>query len=83
MADLGPWLTFAPSWGPATDGPPRPAPSNALATGFATGCAYSLAEFDADGLVAGLELEHRFATWGLRRWHPDADWAVTLLRRRP
>ena len=58
-------------------------PDGALVTGFATGRSYSLAEFDADAVAAGLELEHRFATWGLRRWHPNADWAVTVLRPRP
>ena len=58
-------------------------PDGALVAGFATGRSYSLAEFDADVVAAGLELEHRFATWDLRCWHPDADWAVTVLRRRP
>ena len=58
-------------------------PDGALVTGFPTGRSYSLAEFDADATAVGLELEHRFATWDLRRWHPDADWAVTVLRRRP
>ena len=57
-------------------------PDGALVTGFATGRTYSLAEFDADATAVGLELEHRFATWDLRRWHPHADWAVTVLRRR-
>ncbi len=57
-------------------------PDGALVTGFATDRTYSLAEFDADATAAGLELEHRFATWDLRRWHPHADWAVTVLRRR-
>jgi len=58
-------------------------PDAVLVAGFATGRIYSLAEFDADATAVGLELEHRFATWNLRRWHPDADWAVTVLRRRP
>lgn len=57
-------------------------PDGALVTGFATGRAYSLAEFDAEAVAVGLEREHRFATWDLRRWHPDAGWAVTVLRRR-
>jgi ribosomal protein S18 acetylase RimI-like enzyme/2-polyprenyl-3-methyl-5-hydroxy-6-metoxy-1,4-benzoquinol methylase len=40
----------------------------------------ALAEFDAAVAAAGLELEHRFATWDLRRWHDDADFAVSVLR---
>ena len=32
---------------------------------------------------AGLELEHRFATWDLRPWHGDADFAVSVLRTPP
>ena len=30
--------------------------------------------------MAGLHIEHRFATWDLRAWHTDADFAVTVLR---
>ena len=40
----------------------------------------ALAIFDASVAAAGLELEHRFATWDLRAWHPDADFAVSVLR---
>ncbi|MHB8452119.1 MAG: class I SAM-dependent methyltransferase [Mycobacteriales bacterium] len=43
---------------------------------------YSLSELDAHAGDAGLELEHRFATWDLRPWHPGATFAVTVLRRR-
>ncbi len=42
----------------------------------------SLAVFDAAVVGAGLRIEHRFATWDLRAWHPDADFAVTVLRHR-
>ena len=31
---------------------------------------------------AGLVLEHRFATWDLQPWSDEADFAVTVLRRR-
>lgn len=54
-----------------------------LVTGFATDRPYSLVDFDADAAAAGLELEQRFASWDLRPWLPGADWAVTVLRRRP
>lgn len=40
-----------------------------------------LVQFDAAVADAGLEVEHRFATWDLRRWHDDADFAVSVLRR--
>lgn len=49
--------------------------------GFGTGRGYALADFDAHSEAAGLTLEHRFATWDLRPWHPDADFAVTVLRK--
>jgi hypothetical protein len=29
---------------------------------------------------AGYDLEHRFATWDLRPWRADADFAVSVLR---
>lgn len=37
-------------------------------------------EFDADVAAAGLRIEHRFATWDLRAWSDEADFAVTVLR---
>jgi hypothetical protein len=36
--------------------------------------------FDRAVTEAGLRLEHRFATWDLRAWHDDADFAVSVLR---
>ncbi len=42
-----------------------------------------LADFDRAVAGAGLEVEHRFATWDLRAWHEDADFAVTVLRHAP
>ena len=50
--------------------------------GFGLDRGYSISEFDTQACVAGLELEHRFATWDLRPWHDDAPFAVTVLRRR-
>ncbi|WP_326564122.1 class I SAM-dependent methyltransferase [Micromonospora peucetia] len=56
-------------------------PDGVLAVGFGTDRGYPLTGFDADTLAAGLRLEHRFATWDLRPWRDDADFAVTVLRR--
>lgn len=40
----------------------------------------ALDQFDRHVADAGLRLEHRFATWDLRAWHDDADFAVNVLR---
>jgi len=39
-----------------------------------------LDEFDHDVEKAGLRIEHRFATWDLKAWNDEADFAVTVLR---
>lgn len=49
--------------------------------GFGVDRGYALADFDAHSAAAGFGLEHRFATWDLRPWRDDADFAVTVLRR--
>ena len=49
--------------------------------GFATDREYTVADLDRDAAAAGLILEHRFATWDLRPWRDDADWAVSVFRR--
>ncbi|MBK9738798.1 MAG: class I SAM-dependent methyltransferase [Actinobacteria bacterium] len=41
---------------------------------------YDMAAFDRHVQGAGFSLEHRFATWDLRPWHDDADFAVSVLR---
>jgi 2-polyprenyl-3-methyl-5-hydroxy-6-metoxy-1,4-benzoquinol methylase len=41
---------------------------------------YAIADFDRDASAAGFALESRFATWDLRPWHADADFAVSVLR---
>lgn len=41
---------------------------------------YEIADFDKHLAGAGFTLEHRFATWDLRPWRPDADFAVSVLR---
>lgn len=55
-------------------------PNAPMVVGFGVDRGYSLAAFDADIDQAGLAVEHRFATWDLRAWHDDADFAVTVLR---
>ena len=54
-----------------------------VVVGFGTDRGYDLAHFDADVVSAGLRLEHRFATWDIRPWASDADFAVSVLRWRP
>lgn len=52
-----------------------------LVLGFHVDRHLSLQDFDRYVTEAGLRVEHRFATWDLRAWHDDADFAVTVLRR--
>lgn len=52
-----------------------------VVTGFGTDRGYALTDFDAHCAAAGLVLEHRFATWDLRPWRDDADFAVTVNRK--
>jgi hypothetical protein len=56
-------------------------PDGGVVAGFGTDRGYALADFDAQCAASGLVLEHRFATWDLRPWVPDAPFAVTVLRR--
>lgn len=55
-------------------------PGGVAVVGFGTGRGYALDAFDAHLVAAGFTLEHRFATWDLRRWHDDAEFAVSVLR---
>lgn len=55
-------------------------PDAPIAVGFGRDRGYSIEEFDADVALAGLTVEHRFATWDLRPWNPSAGFAVSLLR---
>lgn len=41
---------------------------------------YELDAFDDDLVTAGLELENRFASWDIRPWTTEADFAVSVLR---
>lgn len=56
-------------------------PDGFAIVGFGTDRGYPLIDFDAAAATTGLRLEHRFATWDLRAWHDEADFAVTVLRK--
>ncbi|PZF83538.1 class I SAM-dependent methyltransferase [Jiangella anatolica] len=57
-------------------------PDGFVIVGFHVNRHLALADFDRYAEDAGLRLEHRFATWDLRAWHDDADFAVSVLRHR-
>ena len=54
-------------------------PDSFTVVGFHTD-RYEMGEFDKHLAGAGFALEHRFATWDLRPWRIDADFAVSVLR---
>lgn len=56
------------------------APDGFVVTGFHTDRELSVADFDRAIEISGLRIEHRFATWDLRAWQPDANFVVTVLR---
>jgi SAM-dependent methyltransferase len=58
-------------------------PDGFVVTGFHVNRELALDAFDRAVTEAGLRLEHRFATWDLRAWHDDADFAVSVLRTDP
>ncbi|WP_298326534.1 class I SAM-dependent methyltransferase [Haloactinopolyspora sp.] len=55
-------------------------PDGFVIVGFHVNRHLALDDFDASVREAGLHIEHRFATWDLKAWHDDADFAVTVLR---
>ena len=55
-------------------------PMGFVVVGFRPGEELAVDRFDECVAEAGLRVEHRFATWDLRPWHDDADFAVTVLR---
>lgn len=57
------------------------APDAFLLVGFGADRGYAVEDFDVHLRDAGFNLEHRFATWDLRPWTPDSDFAVSVLRR--
>jgi SAM-dependent methyltransferase len=56
-------------------------PDGFLVIGLGTDRGYPVDRLDADAAAAGFVLEHRFATWDLRPWRDDADFAVSVLRK--
>ena len=57
------------------------APAGRLVVGFGLDRGYPLAAFDEHCRAAGLTQEHRFATWDVRPFGADSDFAVTVLAR--
>jgi len=57
-------------------------PDGFMAIGFGVHRQLSLEDFDTAISEANLDLEHRFSSWDLRRWHDDADFAVSILRKK-
>lgn len=53
----------------------------ALVVGFGMGRTMTIPEFDVHVAEAGLRVEQRFATWDLKPWAEDSDFAVSVLRR--
>ncbi|NEE00492.1 class I SAM-dependent methyltransferase [Phytoactinopolyspora halotolerans] len=58
-------------------------PDGFVIVGFHVNRELALADFDTYVTDAGLRVEHRFATWDLKAWHDDADFAVSVLRHQP
>lgn len=54
-----------------------------VVVGFGLDRGYPLTDLDVHADAAGLDREHRFATWDLRPFDHDATFAVTVFRRRP
>lgn len=51
-----------------------------LVVGFHTNRHLTLDAFDAAVAEAGLRLDLRLASWDIRPWTPESDWAVSILR---
>ncbi len=56
-------------------------PGGLAIIGLGTDRGYPTATLDNDAVAAGFVLEHRFATWDLKPWRDDAEFAVTVLRK--
>ncbi|MCG7284569.1 methyltransferase domain-containing protein [Cellulomonas sp. ACRRI] len=55
------------------------APGGRLVVGFGAGRGYAFDALDLDAREAGFGVQHRFATWDLRPFGPDADFLVAVL----
>lgn len=51
--------------------------------GFGLDRGYSLEAFDRDSSDTGWFIDQRFTTWDVKRWEPDAGFAVTVIRPEP
>ena len=58
------------------------APGGALIAGFSLDRGYGVEQYDAEATAVGLTLEARYATWDGSAWTEDADYAVSVHRRR-
>jgi SAM-dependent methyltransferase len=56
-------------------------PDAVLVAGWGTSKGYAVEAFEAHCRAAGLVVEHRFATWDLRPWTPESDFAVVVSRK--
>jgi SAM-dependent methyltransferase len=54
------------------------APGGRLVAGFSVDRGYSIDDWNADTVAAGLELAERFATWERDAWVPGAAYAVSV-----
>lgn len=55
-------------------------PDGVVVVGLGLDRGYPTADMDRDAARAGLLLEHRFATWDLRPFRTDSDFAVSVFR---
>ncbi len=55
------------------------APGGRLVVGFGAGRGYAFNSLALDAREAGLQVQHRFATWDLRPFEPDSDFLVAVL----
>ena len=54
-------------------------PGGRLVVGFGAGRGYAFEQLADDARAAGLRIQHRFSTWDLRPFEPDADFLVAVL----
>lgn len=50
-----------------------------IVVGFGMGRTLTVEQFDEHVAAAGLRVEQRFATWDIRPWTPESDFAVSVL----
>jgi SAM-dependent methyltransferase len=54
-------------------------PGGRLVVGFGAGRGYAFDGLDLDAREAGFRVQHRFSTWDLRPFGPDAEFLVAIL----